>query len=221
MELDDMKRVWQEVSAKLDGLQSEYKSLRLDVRKNAAAPPLRRTGAMIWCELLSNGLMVVLLGVFVTHQEAARYIAPALLLMAASIALLASSVLQVRSLLQIDFGDRVVAIQESLERLYVLRLRVIKVTVLLVCLLWVPLAIVLARVISGFDLYSVGSGWIETNVALGIVAIPVLWALARVLGRAFERARWGRFLLDDMTGHGLAEARRRIAALADFAADAQ
>lgn len=219
MELDDMKQAWQEMSAKLEGLQSECTSLRLDMRKNAAARPLRRTSAVIWFEAASNGLMLVLLGAFIAHQDAWRFIVPALILYPPSIALFANSVLQLCRLARLDFGDGVAAIQQKLERLYVLRLRMFQMTLLFACLLWVPLAIVLARGITGSDLYFMGSAWVTANVVFGIAVIPAGWWLARHFGAALGRSRWGRFLLDDVTGHGLAEARRRMAALAEFAAD--
>lgn len=72
------------------------------------------------------------------------------------------------------------------------------------------------RWMTGADLYAFGTAWLVANFALGVVAIPVLWALARCLGPAFKRAAFGRVLLDDVTGHGLAEARRRVAAIARF-----
>lgn len=219
MELDEMKQAWQQVSKKLDTLQSGYAELRLQTRKEGVARALRRTSALGWFEIASNGLVLLLLGVFIAHQDVWRFILPALILYPPFIALFAGSVLQVLWLTQLDFGDSVVAIQQKLERLYALRLRTFQMTLLFACLLWVPMAIVLMRGIPGIDLYAYGPAWLVSRVAFGVVAIPILWWLARRFGQTFNRSAFGRFLLEDVTGHGLAEARRRVAAIGDFAAD--
>lgn len=219
MELDEMKLAWQQMNAKLDALQAADDNLLVEVQKDRALRSMWRTSALIWFETASNGLVLVLLGIFIMDQRTWLFIVPALILYPAAIAMFASSVLQLRWLTQVDFGESVIVIQQKLERLYALRLRVAKVTVLLVCLLWVPLAIVLARGLWGGDLYAAGTIWLVANVVLGIVAIPVLWSLAHCLGKAFNQSRWGRFLLDDLAGHGLAQARRRMAAIADFASE--
>lgn len=219
MELDEMKNTWRAMSARLDTLDAECRVLRLEVRKERAVKPLRRTSAVIWFEAVSNGLMLVLLGVFIAHQDAWRFIVPALILYPPSIALFANSVLQLFRLARLDFGDGVAVIQQKLERLYVLRLRMFQMTLLFACLLWVPLAIVLAHGIDGSDLYAMGSAWMTANVVFGIAVIPAGWWLARRFGAAFGHSAFGRFLLEDVTGHGLAAARRRVAALARFAAE--
>lgn len=221
MELDEMKQAWQAMSARLDALQTGYDGLRLDIGKRRAAQPLRWTRGMLGFETFSNALMLVLLALFIAHQSQWRFIAPALILYPPSIALFASSVWQLFRLARLDYGASVVTIQQQLERLYLLRLRTLQLNVLLVCLLWVPVAIVGMWGVFGVDLYNWNSAWLVAGVVFGVLLIPVLWWLSRRLGRAFGRTAPGRFLLEDVTGHGLAAARRRLAALADFTADAK
>lgn len=220
MELDDMKLAWQDMTRKFDTLQTEYASLRVDVRKQAAAPPLKRTGALIWYEAISNAVLLVLLVAFLAHEHTVRFLIPGFLLLPAFVAALVTSVQQVHALLQVDFGASVVAIRAKLERLYQLRRRGSRLEFVFVCLLWMPLAIVGVRALGGGDLYAMGAPWIAANVALGIIAMPVCWWLVRHFSRALERTRWGQFLIDDFTGRGLAEARRRVAALTEFEAEA-
>lgn len=219
MELDDMKLAWQDVAGKLDRLQSEYASLRVDLRKQAASKPLRRTSALIGYEAIANSVLLVLLVAFIAHEHVLRFLIPALLLLPAFTAICVTSVQQVATLLQVDFADSVIAIRGKLDRLYLLRRRGARMEFIFVCLLWVPLVIVGVRALGGGDLYAMGATWLASNVALGVVMIPVGWWVAQRYRAALERTRWGQLLIDDCTGRGLAEARRRIAALAEFAAE--
>ncbi|MER3547267.1 MAG: hypothetical protein C4338_06545, partial [Rhodanobacteraceae bacterium] len=160
-----------------------------------------------------------LLGDFIADQRAIRFIVPAIALYPAFIAIFASSVAQLLLLSRIDYAAPVLDIQRRLESLRTLRLRTVQWELISALLLWVPLAIVLMQGLKGIDLYALGAGWIAANVALGVAAIPALWWAARRFGPAFNRSRLGRLLLDDLTGHGLAEARAQLAAISAFAGE--
>ncbi|GEM_PF-4294686 len=217
MELDEMKQAWQQMTGRLDALQASNVKLRTDMQKDKVARSMRRTSLLIWFEAIVNGAGLLLLGTFVARQDALRFTMAALILYPAAIAIFASSVAQLTMLAKLDYGDEVLAIQKKLESLRMLRLRTVQMELLFSLLLWVPLAIVLMRAMFGTDLYSLGTSWLLADIALGTVAIPVLWLLARCFGSAFNRSAFGRFLVDDVTGRGLAEARIRMAALARFA----
>lgn len=216
MELDEMKLAWQQVNARLDALQATNVSLRVQVQSGIAARSLRRTSALVWYETVVNGLGLVLLGVFIARQQQLRFILPGLLLYPSFIALFASCVAQLVGLARLDFSGEVLAIQRRLEWLYVLRLRTAQMEGLFVLLLWVPLMIVISRAI-GFDMYTLSTGWLAAQVALGVIAIPVLWALARRYGSAFRRSAVGRYVLESAVGFGLTRARARVAAIIRFA----
>lgn len=216
MELDDMKLAWREMNTKLDALREENLGLRTDMQMDRVARSMWRTTVLVWFEAASNGLCLLLLAAFIARHDALRFTVAALILYPAVIANFASSVVQIVRLARLDYGGGVLAVQKSLESLYLLRLRTLRLELLFSLLLWVPLAIVLMRWMTGADLYAFGTAWLAANFALGVVAIPALWALARYLGPAFKRTAFGRVLLDDVAGHGLAEVRRRVAAIARF-----
>jgi hypothetical protein len=220
MELDDMKQAWQQMGARIDALEKDQARLRLDIHKQEAARPLRGTSAMLWCELLCNGVLLVLLGIFIARQDQWRFIVPGLLVFVATLALFASNLAQRMAYSALDYGAGVVAIQARLERLCMLRWRSAQMVWLFALLLWVPLMIVIARGLWGGDLYAtVSAAWLATNVAVGVVAIPLGWWLARRFAPVLRGTAPGRWFVDSTVGFGLAAARRRLAELADFAAE--
>lgn len=219
MELDEMRQAWREVDRKLQKLRFANENLRIEMHACRARQSMWRTELLMWIEAIANGLGLLLLGVFIAQQSALRFILPAALLYPAAVAIFASSVAQLVLLSRIDYGAPVLDIQRQLESLRLLRLRTTQGELLSALLLWVPLAVVLMRALKGIDLYALGAGWIAVNVALGAAAIPLLWWLAKRFGPLFNRSRFGRILLDDLAGRGLAEARGQMAATARFAAE--
>lgn len=216
MELDEMQSAWRDLSDRLDRLASGCAGLRVEMQKNEVARSLRSTLAWTAADLVGSAATLGLLGAFVASQTAWRFIVPALVLYPLAIATLAASVAQCVLLVRLDYGDPVVAIQARLERLFMLRLRTIRMELLFACLLWLPIMIVLMRGIAGADLYALGPAWLAANAAFGALMVPALWLLARYAGPRFNRTAFGRFLLDDLTGRGLADARRRLADIARF-----
>ena len=215
MELDEMKLAWRQADDKLDRLQADYSDLRVQMGKNEVARSLRSTTAWVWADVVGNVVTLVLLGLFLSNQHAWRFIVPALILLAACIGAFAGSIAQYVVLTRIDFGDPVLVIQAKLERFFLFRLRTLQFVLLLACLLWLPLAIVFMHFM-GVDLYAAGTAWLVANAAFGLLTVPALWLLARYAGPRFGRTAVGRFLLEELTGRGLAAARRRTDELARF-----
>lgn len=219
MELDEMKSAWQQVSDRLDRLADRYAGLRLEMQKNEVARSLRSTIGWIGADIVGSAVTLGLLGAFVASEHAWRFIVPALVLYPVSIAILASGVAQCLLLVRLDYGEPVVAIQARLGRLYTLRLRTLQLELLFACLLWVPIVIVFMRGVARVDLYALGPMWLAANAAFGVLVVPVLWLIARSAGPRFRRTAFGRFLLEEVTGRGLAKARRRMAEIARFERD--
>lgn len=78
---------------------------------------------MMWYELLGDGVMLVLLGIFIARQDQWRFIVPGLLVFVATLALFASNISQRAVYAALDYGSGVVAIQRRLARLSTLRWR--------------------------------------------------------------------------------------------------
>ena len=78
---------------------------------------------------------------------------PALVLQVVAVAHVVVAVHQLASLHRLDFGGPVVAIQKGLEILRVWRIRLLKWSLLLGPLLWLPLLIVTLEAVLGADTY--------------------------------------------------------------------
>lgn len=216
MELDEMKSAWKQVSDRLDRLAHGYAGLRVEIGKHEAARSLRSTLGWIGADIAGSAVVLGLLGAFLVSEHAWRFIVPALVLYPVSIAAFASSVAQGVLLVRLDYGEPVLAIQARLSRLYTLRLLTLQLELLFACLLWLPIVMVFMRGIAGADLYAMGPAWLAANAAFGVLMVPVLWLAARCAGPRFSRTALGRFLLEEVTGRGLARARRRLAGIAQF-----
>lgn len=219
MELDDLKQAWQGLDARVAVLERECaRWLSDDGRIRHALRSMRWTSATMWYELLGNGVILVLLGVFIARQDQWRFTAPALLLFLATLAMFASNVVQRVVYAALDYGADVVAIQSRLERLCMLRWRTAQMVWLSVLLLWVPLMIVIARGLWGGDLYATAdTAWLATNAMVGVMAIPLGWWLARRFAPMLRGTALGRWFVDSTVGFGLAAARQRLAGIERFA----
>lgn len=219
MELDEMKLAWRQIDRKLDALQSANADLRIEMGVNKAWQSMWRVKALIWSEAIINGAALVLLGNYIAGQTALRFIVPALVLYPAAIATFACTIAQIVLLARIEYSAPVLVIQRQLESLRVLRLRTVQAEFLSALLLWMPFAIVLMHALNGIDLYALGAVWMASNVTLGVVTVPVLWWVAERFGPMLNRSAFGRNLLDDLTGRGLAAAREQIATITKFVAE--
>ncbi|HXS73353.1 MAG TPA: hypothetical protein VN725_04860 [Rhodanobacteraceae bacterium] len=216
MELDEMKLAWQQMNRKLDALQTMNANLGAERKAGRARRTMLRARALIWSETIIAGLTLLALGGFIWDQTAMRFMVPALILYPVAIAVFASGIRQLMLASRIDFSEPVLEIQRQLESLRGLRLRTTQMEFLWMLLLWVPVAIVIARCV-GVDLYAaMGAPWMAWNVALGVAAVPCLLWLARRFAPAFNRSSIGRTLIDQLTGQGLAATREQVAAIARF-----
>ena len=205
MELDDLKTAWAEQSAALEA------SLRLNdllVRQDNTRRAESRLGRLkrsIVIELVLDFVAVVALGAFAAGHAAHQAIAAcAALLGLYGIAVAQGQIRQLVAIGAIDFDEPVVAIQRKLEKLRVTRIATIKWILLFAPLMWVPLAVVLARAALGVDLFAVLSPlYIAANVVFGLAVIPAAIWLTRRYADRLEGSGFVRALGREIAGSDL------------------
>lgn len=221
MDLDDLKRRWQEQDAKLDAV------LRLNARL-LAAPGRRRAESTLrraawgWGieAALNLAALMGLVSFAADHLFEPRFFAPAAWLAVGTLLLLIAGLRQVVELGTIDFDAPVVSLQKRLERLRIARIRTVKWVFLLAPLAWTPLCIVGLHALFGFDAYAhLDAGYLLANVAVGLLAIPIGWGIARWLSGRAWRSPGLRRVIDDVGGSSLSRALRFLKAAEDLERD--
>ncbi len=162
-------------------------------------------------------LLIVLANYVADNIGVARYVLPALALLAMVIGQLAFSVYQLGVLSELDFAVPVLTLQKRLAVLRVRRIRVTQWTLLLSPLLWVPLLLVAIHGLLGIDPYAIlNQTWLTVNVLFGVAVIPLGWWASRRLAHRFGRAPAMRRLLDDIAGRSLTDAMAYLDQLKQF-----
>ena len=221
MELDDLKRRWEDQDRKLDA------AIRLNTRLvNAsvlgrAETSLRRLSRLLWFELLANLLAALWLGSFLaTYLSVRRFALPAGVLHLSVIALIAAGVRQLVALKAIDYSAPVVAIQKRLESLRVERIRTVTLTLLFAPLLWTPLLIVAFQGLFGVDAWAAfGARFLIANLVFGLLLVLLaVWISKRYEAR-MERSPLLQSLMQNLAGRSLESAVGFISSTRDFEKD--
>ncbi len=171
MELDELKMAWKAMETRVEALET-----RRTVDK------LRSLGGPNRWELVGDVFAALLTGSFLFHHgQEPRFLLPGLILHLVAILAIATGVRQLVLFSRLDLSQSVLETQRTLLALQAERLRVGRMLLMFIPLLWVPLVIVLARCI-GVDLYTANPTWLWANVAFGVAMIPVGIYLAKSLG---------------------------------------
>ena len=218
MELDDLKRSWEQHDRKLDAsIRLNTRLLRGSVLGKAEAA-LKRLSRLLQVELVLSLGAAVWLGSFLwEHAVEGRFLIPALMLHLSVIALIATCIRQIVAISEVDYGAPIVAIQRRLESLRIERIRTTKWTLLLAPLLWTPVFITGAMGFFNVDVYALfGATWVVANMLFGLLVIAAgVWISRRYAGR-MERSTWLRGMMQDITGQNLTTANEYLRSLAEF-----
>ena len=221
MELDDLKRLWQETDRRLATLEP---ALRLDASLARAGAldriqaRVRLVRAVLWYEIGFGVLAVLLLGSYLfDHLGTARFALPAAALHLTAIALLGLAVWQLLALARADFAGPVVELHRRLAELRVARARVNRWLLLASPLLWALLVVVVPHALVGFDVTrAFGTAWVGANLLFGVAVLAIgLWA-ARRLPAGSRSSTCLQRLGDDLAGRRLAAAAGLLEEIASF-----
>ena len=218
MELDDLKRRWEDQDRKLSV------SIRLNTRMvhesvlNRADTALRPLSRLLWFELLMNVGVAIFTGSFLAkHISEARFLIPAVGLHLCVIALIIAGVRQLVAIKTLDYGAPVVVIQKRLESLRVERIRATTLTLLFSPLIWTPLLIITLEGLFGVDAYATfGAAFLIANLLFGIlVIILAIWVSKRYAAR-MNRSPLVQRLMRILAGHSLTSATAVLSSISRF-----
>jgi hypothetical protein len=208
MELDEMKQSWQAYDRKLDAsLQLNAHLLRTTLlgRTRTALGTLSR---LLWVELFAMVAALAWCGWFIAgHLGELRFSAPAVGIGLCALGLAIATGRQLAGLLELDYGQPVLAIQARLEALRLVRLRATLAALVLGPLMWVPVLIVLMKGVLGVDAYVLFSpAWIVSNVLFGVAVLAgAVWVSRRYADRMEASPRIRR-LMRDLAGRNVNQA---------------
>ncbi len=217
--LDELQQQWKRLDEKLErALVIEHALLR-----QSMLPPIRRrlSRFAMWpiIDILFCGGVLLGCGSFLWEHRAHWSLGgPAVVVMAGTVALLASSIHQWILIAQIDWGGTVVAIQFSLARLRKAILRQFQWIILFSPLvgfngLLVGLQWLLDRLqppISILD--KVSFAWIVGNWIFGVLFVFLGVGAIRFVSRQLRWRGWWQRMADEIAGHSLSQAHGELVA---------
>ncbi|HKC23168.1 MAG TPA: hypothetical protein VKF32_00420 [Thermoanaerobaculia bacterium] len=218
MDLEDLKRLWEDHDRKLDaGLRLNRRLLEQTVLGKAETR-IRRLSRYLVLELALDVALAFWVGSFAAeHVGEARFLVPAVALHLCVLALAVASIRQLVAIGALDYGAPIVSIQRRLESLRVERLRATKLTLLFAPLVWTPLLIVIVKSLVGLDAYAAfGVPWLAANLLFGLLAIPLGIALSRRYADRMASVPFVQRLMRDLAGRSLSDAADFLGSISRF-----
>jgi hypothetical protein len=218
MELDDLRRSWEQHDRRLDEALRLNRRLLVSMDLDKTKSMMQRLRTLLGMELVVDVLAVVALGSFIgSHLAEPRFLVPAFILNVAAVGIFIVELVQWMRAGAINYDAPVLEIQRRLESLRVLRIRTTQGVLLLAPLLWTPLLIVGMRAGLNLDAYEVlGTRYLIANLVFGLVFMAaVLWACRRFADR-LHRSSLVRSLARDVAGKSLTSAMDQLARISAF-----
>ncbi|MBK6407680.1 MAG: hypothetical protein IPN03_09675 [Holophagales bacterium] len=218
MELDDLKRQWEDQDRKLDVRLRLNARLLNDSVLAKADTATKALSRLLWLELALSVAAVLLTGSFLaSHISEARFVIPAAGLHLSVIALIVASIRQLVAIGTLDYDAPIVGIQKRLESLRVERIRATKWTLLCSPLLWTPLLIVALKGVFGVDAYETcGAAFLIANLLFGVLVILLAVWTARRYASRMERSPFVQGLMRDLAGDSLNAAAGFLSSISRF-----
>jgi hypothetical protein len=216
MTLEESQAKWAQHDQKLDSLIRLNQELLSEKSLNGARTALRRAKLSALLSAITTWLIIPLMALFfIKNHDEAKFVLPAAVIDLYFIAAMIAHIQQVRALALINYGDSVTVIQKQIGAVVAMRIRLARWIAMSMVLLWVPIAIVAAKGVFEWDLYSLAPGWLIANLLFGFAWMAlVVWLSKRIAARR-ESPRVQR-LVRDIAGDSLSAASAFLAGLAEF-----
>jgi len=222
MELDDLKRLWEDQDRKLDAALRLNTRLLNESTLTKADTALHGLARLLWLELVMNVVAVLWTGSFLAkHISEPRFLVPAVGLQLSVIALIIAGVRQLVALETLDYSAPIVVIQKRLESLRVERIRATKLTLLCSPLIWTVLLVVAPKGLFGVDAYAIfGTAYLLANLLFGLLVILLAVWISRRYAARMERSPFAKRLMRSLAGHSLSSALDFLSSISQFEEDA-
>ena len=215
-DLEDMKVLWAEHDRKIEKALRLNRRLLEESALGRAKTSLGSVRKYLVLDLVGNAAWLVAMIAFAWAFPQVRFLVPAALLVAGSIALVRGDVLQLIAS-KIDQGEPIAVAQRRLESLRRLRVTHVRWVLLLGPLAWAPLSIVALKALFGVDAWVVpGVAWIVANVALGVAVLVTGWVVSVRYGERLQRSSWAARAANAISGRSVADAMRALAAIEEL-----
>lgn len=218
MQLDELKAAWAAHGAVLErSLAIDERLLRevllRKVRFTLAPYVLGRALELA----LGLAALFVVMPVIAAHAPEPRYLVAAGALAAFTAGIAAMSGYLLVSVLQLDHGGPVTAIQRDLERIGLVEYRATKWAVLGGVVVWLPAALVLFEAVTGLEpLAHVDLAFLAANLIFGLIVLALGQYLSRKYVERSDLSPWARRLVDALSGRALRSASGHLAELSRF-----
>lgn len=216
MNLDELKEKWAGYDRKLDTV------IRLNETRIRKLETRRSLQRLFWFglgDMAVNGMAAMLLGTFIAgHLKEPEFWLPAAILYVGVILQLAFAVRQWLELKAVDYSGPILLIQKRLAGLRLLRVRIVKWTLLVSPLLWTPLLIVLLKGLLDINAYQAfPANYLLANLAFGAAFLGLMVWMARHFADRLNRSPRLEQLMDHLAGRTLTDALAGLREIADFA----
>lgn len=212
MQLDELQQKWQLLDQKLDSSMQLQSELMLKVTVHAARRQMRWTLVRPAIDMVWSVIVVWFAGYFAYRNwPVVSLILPAGVLLVGALVTLIDYAFEMSLAGQIDWHGTVTEMQRLVERIRILRLRRLKWLLLLSPALGFCLLVVAVQWATGVNVIEqFDRRWVVTNLAFGLVCIPVGWLLIRAAARRWGGQGWWRRMGDDLSGRSLRSARQEL-----------
>jgi len=210
IDLDDFKAKWAEQDQKLDEILLLNRRLLHTTSLNKSQAALRWMTVFLALETIGWLAIVMWLGAFIyAHWTNWRIIAPGMACDLYAISLLAGTIRLIAEAMRVDYNHPVAAIQNQLENLRMLRIRLTQWAILAGVVLWAPFAIVVLNA-------SYTAAWLAANLVFGLsLALLVYW-LSKSFSHRMQRSPFIQRMMRDIGGRSLAAAEGYLGELAKW-----
>ncbi len=218
MEMDDMKLAWQTVNARLEHTEALVLDLRRDSRLRSSCSALTWFRNLPLTELVFGLVLAVFYGSwFADGPRDLPFLLSLTVLFLLNLVGIVSAAWQLGKLSRIDYDGPVLGLQRELAKIRTVREFTTRWGLILALLIWVPMAVVIARVWFHFDLVAkFGLPWVLVNLGLGAIAIPLIIWLSRRLGPRLAKNSGVQRMMDDLAGRSLVRAIKGLAEITEF-----
>jgi MFS family permease len=217
MELDDLKIAWAHLEDRVEKTESlvrrDYTARRLNESRRALRGLTWGQAAQV---LAWIGVAAIVAPFWIEHRHVPHLLVAGLALHLFAIAIICTSVMQILLIGRAFYTAPVVTIQRRLAELH--RFRVVSSLGLglLWWVMWVAATMVGAQLWFGVDLYRESPRWIQMALGLGVAGMGVSVLLARCYAKRAPASPFLRRLIDDLAGHNLLRATRRLEEISGF-----